>query len=285
MKAFPEHDSETTAMQVISAAILLLALAGPAGSSEPSSPETFRILVAPIPAPATPGLFPPSEEEVLEAWQSRRLDRAVRIEWHDLQSTPWTRVAQQVAHRRPAAVIGDYTFLLATIGTNFSPYMSWSSPAPGQVASLITLKTSGIRRTADLRDKIVGVIHVAYPLGGGAQVRLLESSGLEPEVAALGTAREVVHHLFAGTIDAAGLPHGEAEEALRHFGYSDLASEIRVIREFRCPTRYALFVRRDFLQSPIPAFPVMLAGVLADLYPPGWTLLETKKEPERGGTQ
>jgi len=272
---------------MIPAFVFLAFLAGPDGQVEQTSPETFRILVAPIPAPATPGTFPPRAEDVLEAWNARNLSGSAQIEWHDITSIPWTRVAWQMAIRKPAAVIGDYDFLSATIGEGsqfspkFLPYLTWVSPKPRQTACLLTLKDSGIRRISDLRGKIVGVIHLAYPLGGGAQQRLLESASLladQTPVVPLGTAKEVIHHLFAGTIDAAGLPEGEAEEVLEHLGHMDAISEIRVIKEFKFPTaRYTLFIREDLL-SPIPPFAVMIANVLSGLYPPGATLRETKKQ-------
>jgi hypothetical protein len=269
---------------MIPLAVYLLLIAGPDGSTQQTLPVTFQVLVAPLPAPATPGTFPPLGEDVLQAWSARNLDQAGRVEWHDITSIPWGRVEQQVKRRNPAAVIGDYQFLSATIAKEYAPYLTWSSPQPRQIASLLTLKDSGIRRITDLRGKIVGVIHPAYPLGGGAQQKLLESAGLQPEethVDALGTAQEVVHHLFAGTIDAAGLPEGEAENALLQFGHADAASDLRVISEFKFPTsRYALFVRRDLL-SPIAAFPAMLAETLSSLYPPGYTQRETVREASR----
>lgn len=259
--------------------ICLLLLAGLDGSAEQTLPPTFRVLVAPLPTPATLGLFPPRGEDVVEAWRSKNLDRLARLGWQEITSLPWGRVAQQVALRKPAAVLGEYQFLSATIGSGYSPYLTWSSPKPRQIASLLTIKSTGIQRIIDLRDKIVGVIDPAYRSGGGVQRGLLETSGLKADeihVVALGTAQEVIHHLFAGTIDAAGLPQGEAENALRHFGYPDAVSEIRVIKEFKCPSQYALFVRRNLL-GPIPPFPGMLANVLSELYPPGSAVRESEK--------
>ncbi len=247
--------------------------------------SVFSVMVAPMPAPATPTVFPPTADQVLKAWNALNIDQAVTLEWLDFTSIPWGRVARQVEIRRPSALLGDYQFLNATVSKDFTPYLTWISPQPQQTATLVTLKNSEIRRIADLRGKIVGVIHLAYPLGGGAQQRLLESAGLLPSetnVVALGTAKEVVHHLFAGTIDAAGLPGGETEKALRQFGYPDAISEIRVIKEFKSPgNRYALFVRRDLL-SPVPLFPSMLAKALSSLFEPGSITRELVNMPATG---
>jgi len=247
-----------------------------AQAQEPA--RIFRIFVAPMPQCATPDVFPPDRHKVIQVWNTTALDRAARIHWSDETSMPWSQVAGQVALRKPDAVIGEYQFLLATIGINYVPFLTWTDPVIPAVngATLLTTRQTGIKSMADLKGKIVGVIDLAYPLGGGAQNGLLRSAGLGPEetpVRALGSAREVVHHLFAGTIDAAGLPEGEAEKVLRDYGLDKAIPELRVISRFEAPSRYALFVRTDLLR-PLPIFPGFLEKVLSEISPPGSVVRE-----------
>ncbi|MFH1738385.1 MAG: hypothetical protein ABIH23_05210 [bacterium] len=262
-------------------AISLLILAGLPGATE-EKPRTFRIMVAPMPVCATPAAFPPRGEEVMRIWHTRNFDKAARIEWYEKTSLPWPQIARNVS-LSPDAALGEYQFLLATLGSkNYAPYLSWVSPVvpAATCACLLTLKETGVQRIVDLKDNIVGVINVAYPLVGGEQHGLFLGAGLEPgeiHVRALGTAQEVVHHLFAGTIDAAALPEGSAEEALRLFGQEDAIPELRVIKRFPYSGRYALFVRRELLK-PIPLFPGLLADVLRELSPPESMIQESVLE-------
>ncbi len=254
----------------------ILMLIGFQQPGEEETPAVFRVVVAPLPLTATPGVFPPYGDEVVEIWRAGNLDRIAPVRWYDLSSSSWLQFPRQVTFREPDAVIGDYQYLRATIGRRFTAYLTWSSPQPPQAAVLVTLKRTGIQRIPDLRGQIVGVIDPAYPLGGHLQRWLLQSSGLSEEethVASLGTAREVVHHLFTGTIDAAGLPEGEAEAALRSFGFPEAASELRVIRKLPCPSRYALFVRQELLEK-ASLFPRFIANTIEDLYPPDSTTRE-----------
>ena len=242
------------------------------------APRIFRILVAPMPQCATPDVFPPDRHKVIQVWNKTALDRAAGIHWSDETSMPWSQVAGQVALRKPDAIIGEYQFLLATIGTNYVPFLTWTDPVIPAVtgATLLTTRQTGIKSMADLKGKIIGVIDLAYPLGGGAQNGLLRSAGLGPDetlVRALGSTREVVHHLFAGTIDAAGLPEGEAEKVLREYGLDNAIPELRVISRFEAPSRYALFVRMDLLR-PLPIFPGFLEKVLSEISPPGSVVRE-----------
>ncbi len=259
-----------------SALLTVLILIGAQQPAEEETPAVFRVIVAPLPLSATPGVFPPDGDEVIDFWHTKNLDRIASVRWYDLSSSSWLQFPRQVTFREPDAIIGDYQYLRATVGRRYSAYLAWSSPQPPQAAVLLTHDRTKIERIPDLRGQVVGVIDPAYPPGGHLQRWLLQSSGLteeETHIAALGTAREVVHHLFAGTIDAAGLPEGEAELALQHFGFPQAASELRVLRKLPCPGRYALFFRKELIERG-SLFPRFLAETLNDLYPSGSTTRE-----------
>ncbi len=193
-------------------------------------------------------------QNLRNAWHESLLpvytNKVIQFRKSESESLDWYR--NVVENTQPACIEGDAWYIEQVINhkdgqafdRQYIPILRVKHPSENERVKLQAEIV--FRNQSNLWTGILGVVHSDYSVGGKTQLEYWKrETGGEADMVAFHSSREVLRHLFAGTIDAAAVPKGELDSFLNELDNNMMLSQFIRISIPNSDSNTFIFLKKD----------------------------------------